>query len=106
MTRSARREMWVGHIENYRASGSTAAKWCEETGTNIYTLKSWIRKFNKENLFHRADTQWITMRTNDAGPLQNISPLIIKIGCSSIEVRPGFDIPTFKSVVGILVEQC
>ncbi|QTL99141.1 hypothetical protein GM661_14845 [Iocasia frigidifontis] len=45
-----KREIWIERIQDYKASSLTAAKWCEENGLNINSLRYYIHKFERTGI--------------------------------------------------------
>jgi hypothetical protein len=107
MTAEERRALWVKNIENYRGSGLTAAKWCEDHQIRPTTLKWWIMRFNKERRFKESSQpKWVALAPHPDGTVQAAHPLTVTIGTCRIEVFPGFDAHTFHEVVQILTQRC
>ena len=103
-----KREIWIKKIKDYRTSGLSAAKWCEENDLSINSLRYYIHKFNKEKKQQEfRQTKWAAVvpasTENTVSETQNIK---IAIGNATIEVFPEFDLNTLETVVRILREQC
>jgi orotate phosphoribosyltransferase-like protein len=103
-----KREIWIKHIQDYRSSGLAAAKWCKQNGVNKNTLKYYITKFNKEKKQQESNqVKWASILPHQSKiTVNNEYPIKVTIGHSTIEVLKGFDPTTFKTIVGILSEQC
>src|SRR5690554_6251918 len=101
-------EIWIKHIQDYRSSGLTAAKWCKQNEVNMNTLKYYITKFNKEKKQQKSNqVKWTSVLPGQSrSTVNNECPIKVTIGHSTIEVTSGFDPTTFESVVRILKEQC
>lgn len=96
---------WIDLIQDYKSSGLTAAKWCEEKGFRVHILRYQINKLNKEKKKVSNETQWASvipanLRINEPGA----EPLKVIIGQSTIEITAGFDPDTFKAIVKVLCE--
>ena len=53
-----KQEFWKGHLENWKSSGISQRKYCEENGINKNTFNYWckkIKKNRKESSFIRLD---------------------------------------------------
>jgi hypothetical protein len=103
-----KREIWIERIQDYKASSLTAAKWCEENGLSINSLRYYTHKFNKEKKEQESNqTKWATVtpapKENTVNEAQTIK---VTIGQAIIEIVPGFDSNTFETLVRILKEQC
>ncbi len=83
-------------IEDFRASGQTAAEWCKENDIGISTLRYWITKTNKKD--KQTQQGFIAF----APTATELSVLVVKIGSYQIELAPGFDALTFREVVLLL----
>ncbi|QTL97702.1 hypothetical protein GM661_18025 [Iocasia frigidifontis] len=103
-----KREIWIERIQDYKASSLTAAKWCEENGLNINSLRYYIHKFNKEKKEQESSqTKWTAVFPARAENNNSETKTIkITIGQAIIEVVPGFDSNTFETLIRILKEQC
>ncbi|AZO94889.1 hypothetical protein [Halocella sp. SP3-1] len=103
-----KREIWIKRIQDYKASGLTAAKWCEENGVSINSLRYYTHKFNKEKKEQESNqTKWTAVFPAPAENKDNETKIIkVTIGQAIIEVVPGFDSNTFETLVRILKEQC
>lgn len=83
-------------IEDFRASGQTAADWCKENDIRISTLRYWIAKTNKKD--KQTLQEFIAFTPTATEP----SILVVKIGNYQIELAPGFDALTFREVALLL----
>lgn len=101
------RKLWADRIEDYRSSGLTAVKWCEERGLSVHTLRYRINKFNKEKKQESKEVHWKAVLPEKPKVYEKtVSSLRVTIGNSTIEVAEGFDPNTFKEVVRILSQKC
>lgn len=104
---SSKEKIWIERIKDYKSSGLTASKWCEDNNIPIHKLRYQITKSNKENKEESKNTKWATATV--AKSIDNkeiVKPLKVIIGHSTIEVAPGFDSNTFQTVVKILSTLC
>ncbi len=100
-----KREMWEERIKEYRSSGQSASKWCEEKEYKLSRLRYWIHKFNKEKAANDPVPKWASVEVKNPVMAQ-VHPIKITIGKSSIEVNSGFDPATFEKVIRILSQEC
>lgn len=105
------RKLWTDRINDYRSSGLTAVKWAEDRGVAVHKLRYYINKFNKEKKpksnTNPKEIQWASIIPK-AAPIADNKPnnsLKVTVSNAIIDVAPGFDEDTFKSVVRIL-SQC
>src|SRR5690554_6555479 len=106
-----KRQYWKKRIKDYKTSGLTAAKWCEQNGVNIHTLKSYITKINKINKEKKqrkfSKTKWASVVPDQAKTSAvNNKPIKVKIDNVTVEITKGFDLNTFEAVLRILKKQC
>lgn len=104
------RKLWTERIEDYRSSGLTGVKWAEDKGVAVHKLRYYINKFNKENKQssnqESREQQWASVvPIAQMVESKSIKPLKVTIGKATIEVAPGFDKDTLKSLIEIL-SQC
>ncbi|MDD4752918.1 MAG: hypothetical protein PHT78_06665 [Desulfitobacteriaceae bacterium] len=96
---------WIDLIQDYKSSGLTAAKWCEEKGFKVHILRYHINKLNKEKKKASNETQWASVVPANLTVDEPVAkPLKVIIGQSTIEVNSGFDPDTLKAVVKVLCE--
>lgn len=87
---------WNEHIEQFQASGQSAAAWCRENNIKVHQLRYRLhRANNKEN---RTGTSWLPLPPDEP----NRPALLIKVGAAAIEVTPGFDPALLRAVVRAL----
>lgn len=100
-----KRSLWIERIKNYKESGLTAAKWCEDNDIGIYTLRYWIHKLNKEKKMENIPSKLVPVTLSQSSAVDSC-PIKVTIGSSTVEVLPGFDIGAFQTVVRILSQEC
>lgn len=97
------RNLWIQRIEDYRSSGLTAIKWCENNGVSVHKLRYRINKFNKENNHQSGETKWASVTPSAPINSKELNTSIkVLIGNATVEIVPGFDPDTLKSIVDIL----
>lgn len=100
------RKLWTKRIEDYRASGLTAIKWCEENNISVHMLRYKITQFNKEKKQTLKETQWASVVLEKPVAEKETYPsLKVTVGKATIEVTKGFDPDIFRDVMRIL-SQC
>jgi hypothetical protein len=95
------REQWEERITAYRASGLTAARWCERTGHSIGQLKYWITKTGKA----ARKRDWAPVEIVDSNPAA-ASKITVHVGSARVEVEPGFDQSLLSEVLGVVSSTC
>ncbi len=107
MTQEERREVWIARIKDYRSSGERAATWCERHGVTPRQLWYWMQKLKRTDESKQATRQpkWIPIHLDETSP-DGTSPLLVKVGSATIEVRPGFDPSLLADVVRALKALC
>lgn len=94
---SRKADLWAHRIENWKASGLSRKKWCEQNSLSPSSLQYWLaRQSNKET----ATSQFIEIedqaRDNCSKGLQ------VLIGTATIEVGIDFDERTLQRLVKVL----
>lgn len=85
-------EHWRKRVGEYRASGMTMKAWCAEQGIAFSQMKYWIRKLKLSRRQRSASPPtWITVTPSTEAAEPECTPLIVRIGGATIDVRPGFD---------------
>lgn len=85
-------------VNEFRASGQTAAAWCSENNINITTLRYWLTKCNREVKADLKQETFIELKQT----LTKEAPVIVKIGAVSIELYSGFHPETLREVIGAI----
>lgn len=85
-------------VNDYRASGQTAAAWCSENNLSFNTLRYWLTKFNREDKADHQQESFIELKQTSAKEV----PVIIKIGAVSIELHSGFHAETLREVIAAI----
>ncbi len=67
-----KQEFWNGHFENWKYSGISQRKYCEENGINKNTFGYWIQKLKRVN---KKDSSFIRINLKN----ENISAFKITI---------------------------
>ncbi len=98
MSQTELRKEWELRIAEYRASGLTQTKWCEENDLKIHQFHYWLRKIEKPQV---SSPKWIPI-TMDEHVDDSKDSIQIRIGKASIEVKPGFD-PSHLADVRVLL---
>lgn len=93
---------WDSLILEYRASGLSALRWCQEKGLKVSQLRWQISKRQKINK-NKQSIQWIPLQTGCTGPRPSITA---KIGNVEISVSEGFNKELFAEVIQSLLVLC
>jgi hypothetical protein len=85
-------------VNNYRASGQTAATWCLENNLKINTLRYWLTKCNREDKADLKQETFIELKQTSVKEV----PIIVKIGAVSIELYSGFQAETLRETIAAI----
>lgn len=85
-------------VNDYRASGQTAAAWCSENNLRINTLRYWLTKFNREDKAVPQQESFIELKQTSVKEV----PVIVKIGVISIELYSGFQAETLREAIAAI----
>lgn len=102
MSQTELRKEWELRIAEFRASGLTQTKWCEENDLKIHQFHYWLRKIEKPP---DSSPKWIPI-TMDEQVDDSKDSIQIRIGKAYIEVKPGFDPSHLADVVRTLGPIC
>ena len=100
MTNEARAELrkaWEARVAEFRASGLSVPKWCEQHGLKPNQLRYWLKKFSREQ--ERPQVQWLPL------DLSEPAAIAIRVEKAVIEVQPDFDPELLLRVVRTLSRQ-
>lgn len=100
-------ELWSARIKDYRASGERVATWCERHQVTPRQLWYWMRKLKKaeQQIPVASKPQWVSLRLEETAS-EGTSPLLVRVGAATIEVKPGFEPSLFAAVVRTLKTLC
>lgn len=107
MTQAELREVWSSRIKDYRSSGERVATWCERHEVTPRQLWYWMRKLKRVDEPKQAANkpQWVPLHVEESTS-DGASPLLIKVGSVSIEVRTDFEPSLLADVVKVLKALC
>jgi hypothetical protein len=95
---------WELRIADYKASGLTQSKWCEENNLTLHQFKYWFYKIERKKTSSQK-SNWVSV-TLDENTQDMSETLRIKIGQASIEVKPGFNPSLLADVIKVLKTVC
>ncbi|MDA8221428.1 MAG: hypothetical protein M0Z35_06860 [Desulfitobacterium hafniense] len=93
---------WDSLIQDYRASGLSAEKWCQEKELEVSKLRWQIRKRQKINKKNQS-IQWVPLQADLTGSSPSIT---VTIGKAEISVSEGFNKQLLAEVVQSLLILC
>lgn len=98
--------IWRERIADYRGSGLTLARWCEDRGYSIGQAKYWITRINRlarksdsSNVSDRETRKWAQVSVIE--PDGNDTGISISVGVVRIDVRNGFDKSALADVIRV-----
>ncbi len=104
MDKNELRREWEQRIADYRASGLSRAKWCQQNSLKAHQLKYWLKRMEDPTVSSKPSTTWTSVvmvnPSSDDGSIQ------VKIGECSIEVKQGFNPSLLADVVKVLKTLC
>ncbi|GFN21967.1 IS66 family insertion sequence element accessory protein TnpA [Thermanaeromonas sp. C210] len=108
MTRAERQKLWETRIAEYQASGQSVKEWCaSHEGISPRQLWYWLRKYKDQNgVSLEKPTRWLPVEISESSSGDGGNSLLVRIGKTSIEVRPGFDPALLTQVVRVLIALC
>lgn len=109
MTQDELTELWMSRIKDYqsRSSEERMADWCDRHQVTRHQLWYWIRKLKKaeQPTASASRSQWVSVSLDETAS-DECSPILVRVGGATIEVRPGFDLTLFADVVRTLKTLC
>jgi len=106
MTKAERQKEWESRITAYRASGQSTKKWCAAHDLKPHQLWYWIRKDQLTDSPTVVSSRWLPVEFSDSEPESHASPLLIRVGHATVEVKPGFDSSLLSDIVRTLAALC
>jgi transposase len=114
-------EEWLERVQSWRASGVSAAEYCQGTGFSAGSLRSWSSRFGREGKVPRSrlgrravkdaatpSVRFARVVTAGAQPEARLQTqwtppaLVVAVGETRIEVSAGFDPSLLRAVVSAL----
>jgi hypothetical protein len=109
-TRIARREEWRRRVDEFRASGQSAAAWCAAQGIKPQLMYYWLKRFptTEDMVVANIETQWLPVHVSDDCSRSAVGngSLLLRIGDAVVEVNPDFNPRLFADVERALIGLC
>lgn len=87
-----KREEWRNRVISFLKTGKTQAQWSKENNINPKQLSYWVSKFRKEDANKKKNTNAKFIKANIITDTKAYTENInIRIGCTEIELRTGFN---------------
>jgi hypothetical protein len=98
---------WTKRVAAWRASGQTAAAYCEQQGVGLSALRYWARKVGGERA---ADAMPVRLARVERIAAAEVPPpgvvatpvVVIEVGGARVRVEPGVDRSTLATVLEAL----
>jgi hypothetical protein len=100
-------EMWKERIEDYQASGKSAAQWCRDHHVPESSFSTWKKKIlasSKKKEVSPAST-WIAVAP-EVEVVETAAPITIRVRAIEIEVKPGYDAHHLQQVLRTVMAVC
>ena len=107
-------DMWKKRVEDYQASGFSAARWCRENRIPESTFWTWKQRVmgakaaatseTKSSTPKEATPRWVAISEEE--PALETAVLTIRLGAIGIEVKPGYDEKLLQHVIQTLMPLC
>lgn len=102
MSTAELKRAWELRVANFKESGLSVKKWCDQEGLKANQLRYWLKKLDKDSEVAEKP-QWIPVTVEQPQSEDNKKALPIKIGKVVIEVGPGYDPELLSDVVRTLI---
>ncbi|MGI9862694.1 helix-turn-helix domain-containing protein [Moorella naiadis] len=108
MTKGERQELWATRIAEYQASGQSVKEWCaSHEDVSPRQLWYWLRQYKNQNgVLSTQSTRWLPVEIREPSSGDQGNSLLVRIGKTCIEVKPGFDPALLSQVIRVLVAIC
>lgn len=98
--------MWIKRVAAWRASGQTAAEYCERHGLGLSALRYWAQRARREAGATAAAPPVRLARVVRTRPIAELAPVapvvVIEVGGARVSVARGFDRATLATVLEVL----
>jgi len=82
-----KRTLWKDRVSEYKSSGLTMRKWCEENELKLHQLQYWVRKFKNED--HQG-VKWLPVHVPVKSESEDNQTIIINVGHYAVELNDDF----------------
>ncbi|GEA16220.1 hypothetical protein E308F_24640 [Moorella sp. E308F] len=108
MTKAERQALWETRIAEYKKSGQSVREWCAtHEDVNPKQLWYWLRKYKNQDVVSPGNSnRWLPVEIREPSSGVQGNSLLVRIGKTCIEVKPGFDPALLSQVVKVLVALC
>jgi len=101
---------WADHLEQWRRSGETATRYCEEHGLKLGSLRYWSGRIRRDSgralneTFETSPPRFAKVRRRGRSEATSDKPtgLRLHVGEVQVEVGPEFDAATLRRVLEVL----
>ncbi len=101
MTKEERKNLWASRIAEFKTSNQSVRGWCIAHDVNPSQLWYWLKK-EKQTTSAETTLSWLPLDLSDE---ISQASLLVKVGQTAIEVKPGFDPKLLLDVVKVLTAQ-
>jgi hypothetical protein len=92
MSRTEQRLEWEKRIEEFKASGLSAAAWCKMQDLKPHRFNYYLCKDKPLKPSTPPTTRWLSVEIENSEVAPDQMPaLLVKVGEATIEVKSGFD---------------
>lgn len=101
------KEQWSGHVEAWRASGSSAQEYCTRRGLKVSGLRYWSSRIRREagaelnEAVEKPRFARVRMRRSGVATARS-GGLFVHVGEVRVEVGADFDADTLRRVLAVL----
>jgi len=104
------RSDWADHLEQWRRSGETARRYCDEHGLKLGSLQYWSGRIRRESgealneTFETPPAKFAKVRRRGTARVKSRppAPLRVVVGGVQVEVPVEFDAGTLRRVLDVL----
>jgi hypothetical protein len=95
--------VWKKRVSAWRASGLTAAVFCDEQGLVLSSLRYWTQRVRRDDEAAAPPPVRLAQVVRQAEPpLADVAALVVEVGGARISVARGFDRATLAAVIDVL----
>jgi len=97
---------WKKRVAAWRASGQTAATYCERHGLGLSSLRYWAQQVRREQAAPVAPLRLARVKrvaTAEPATVPSVAPVVvIEVGSARVHVERGTDLATLATVLSVL----
>lgn len=96
------RKIWMGRVEEFKASNLSQIAWSKENGINVSALRYWLRKLSDSNIVTKEPSSVVEFATVSITEIDPVSSIVIEINGIKVSLTNNYDEILLLKVISTL----